>query len=482
MTTTRLRQVGYEHIPEMHLRMRGTHMWLTDWTPCRRPGAAGLSRRSADQAAVHCRDDTLPPMDRPAPSSARPWLLDPTVTFLNHGSFGSCPRPVLDVQAELREQMEREPVLFLDGQLERRLDDARQPLAAFVGAQPADLVFLPNATTGVNTVLRSLDLRPGDEILTTDHEYNACLNAIHDVTRAAGARAVVAQVPFPLRSADEVVDAMLAAATPRTRLAVFSHITSPTALVFPVERISAALGERGIEMLVDGAHAPGMVPVAIDQLAQMGVAYYTANCHKWLCAPKGAGFLWVRRDRQQSIRPLVISHAANSPRIDRSRFLEQADWTGTLDPTPYLAVPAALEFLAGLMPGGWPELIAANRRLALEARDLLAAELANDPPAPDEMIGAMAALPLPDGIDPPPPQLPPDVALGTAYSADPLHDTLFERYRIEVPVSTWPPFAQTDRPQLRLLRISAQAYNVLADYARLAQALQDLVPARVGGV
>lgn len=421
-------------------------------------------------------------MDRPAPSPATPWLLDPTITFLNHGSFGSCPRPVLDVQADLREQMEREPVQFLDAELERRLDDARQPLAAFVGAQPQDLVFLPNATTGVNTVLRSLDLSPGDEILTTDHEYNACLNAIQDVAQAAGARAVTAQVPFPLRSADEVTEAILAAVTPRTRLAVFSHITSPTGLVFPVERIAEALGGRGIEMLVDGAHAPGMVPLAIDQLAQMGVAYYTANCHKWLCAPKGGGFLWVRRDRQQSIRPLVISHAANSSRSDRSRFLEQADWTGTLDPTPYLAVPAALDLLANLLPGGWPELTATNRRLAIAARDLLSSTLATDPPAPDDMIGAMAALPLPEGIDPPPPHLPPDVAPGTAYAADPLHNTLFERYRIEVPVSTWPPFVQANRPRLRLLRISAQAYNVLADYARLAQALQDLVPARVGGV
>lgn len=424
-------------------------------------------------------DAILLAMDRPALASH--WTLDPTVTFLNHGSFGACPRSVLDVQAQLREQIEREPILFLDTQLERRLDDARQPLAAFVGAQPADLVFLPNATTGVNTVLRSLDLRPGDEILTDDHEYNACLNAVREVAAHAGAKAVIAQLPFPLRSADEVVEAMLAAVTPRTRLAVFSHVTSPTALVFPVDRIATALGERGIEMLVDGAHAPGMVPLAIDQLAEMGVAYYTANCHKWLCAPKGAGFLWVRRDRQPTIRPLVISHAANSPRADRSRFLEQADWTGTVDPTAYLAVPAAIEFLANLLPGGWPELMATNRRLALAARDLLTAGLATDPPAPDDMIGAMAALPLPEGIDPPPPEMPAGAPPDASYPADPLRDVLFERYRIEVPTSTWPPIPQTDRPRLRLLRISAQAYNGLADYARLAQALKDLVAVPVGG-
>ena len=230
----------------------------------------------------------------PAPSPRSDWLLDPDVTFLNHGTFGSCPRPVLELQTRLRDEIEREPLIFLDDELERRLDAARAPLAAFLGAQPPDVAFQPNATTGINTVLRSLELRPGDEILTTDHEYNACLNAARAVAAAAGASVVVARVPFPVGSPDEVVDAMTAAATTRTRLLMISHVTSPTALVFPIARIAAALAERGIETLVDGAHAPGMVPIDLDELGRAGVAYYAGNGHKWLCSPKGSGFLWVR--------------------------------------------------------------------------------------------------------------------------------------------------------------------------------------------
>jgi isopenicillin-N epimerase len=417
----------------------------------------------------------------PKPNLARHWLLDPDVTYLNHGSFGACPRPVLELQTELRERLEREPVRFLDDELEGRLDAARAALAAFIGAQPLDLVFLPNATTGVNTVLHSLELRPGDEILTTDHEYNACLNAVKATAAAAGATVVVARLPYPVGSPDEIVAAISAAATPRTRLALYSHVTSPTALVLPIERIAASLAERGIESLVDGAHAPGMVAIDLERLARVGVAWYTGNCHKWLCAPKGAGFLWVRADRQASIKPLVVSHAANSARTDRSYFVQAADWTGTIDPTPYLCVPAALDFVGSLLPTGWPGLMAANHRLVQAARSLLLRTLGPRPLAPEEMLGAMATVELPAGIEPPPPAIEAGTPAGTTYGADRLHDVLFERHHIEVPVFLWPPVAQADRPTLRLLRISAQVYNSLADYERLAQALRDLAGAPAGG-
>ena len=283
----------------------------------------------------------------------RYWPLDPDVTYLNHGSFGACPWPVLRVQDEWRARLEREPVQFMDTELEGQLDRARARLAEFLNADPDGLAFVANATTGVNTVLRSLEFAAGDEILTTDHEYNACLNTIRYVADRSGAAAVVANIPFPLESAQQVVDAIVERVTERTKLAVISHITSPTGLVFPAAQIVAALAQRGVDTLVDGAHTPGML--ALD-IGAINAAYYTGNAHKWLCTPKGAAFLHVRADRQERIRPLVISHGANSPRGDRSLYRLEADWGGTADPTAFLTIPAALDFMAGLLPGGWAEL------------------------------------------------------------------------------------------------------------------------------
>src|SRR5438477_4263646 len=224
-----------------------------------------------------------------------PWMLDEKTIFLNHGSFGSCPRPVLEYQRALRERMERQPIQFLARELEGLLDEARGELAQFLGAAAEDLVFVPNATAGVNTVLRSLRFERDDELLVTDHEYNACRNALDSVAQFWGARVTVARVPFPLRTEEEIVEAVLGAATPRTRLALLDHVTSQTGLVFPIERLVMGLAERGIDTVVDGAHAPGMLPL---DLRGIGAAYYTGNCHKWLCTPKGSGFLHVRRDRQ----------------------------------------------------------------------------------------------------------------------------------------------------------------------------------------
>ncbi len=382
------------------------------------------------------------------------WALDPSVTFLNHGSFGACPRPVLEEQQRLRARMERQPVQFFVRDLEPLLDAARAELAAFLGADADDLAFVPNVTAGFNTVLRSLRFAPGDELLTTDHTYNACRNAAEFATAAGGARVVVAAVPFPLDAAEQVVDAVLARVTPRTRLAVLDHVTSPTGLVFPIERLVRALADRGVDTLVDGAHAPGMLPLRI---ADVGAAYYTGNCHKWLCAPKGAGFLHVRRDRQAAVRPLSISHGANSPRTDRSRFRLEFDWVGTGDPTAYLCVPTALRTLGSLLPGGWPELRRRNRELALAARRRLCEALGVPPPAPDAMIGSLAAVPIPDGS--------PEASV-SPFDADPLQDLLLARHRIEVPVVPWP------RPPRRLVRVSVQAYNAAGDYDRLAEALR----------
>ena len=407
-------------------------------------GAAGTSAPRRDASAT----DT--------PTAAAPWPLDPAVVFLNHGSFGSCPQPVLDYQQALRARLERQPVQFFVRDLEGLLDEARAALGTFLGAPADDLAWVPNATTGVNAVLRSLPLEPGDELLVTDHEYNACRNALDFVAARAGAKVVVAPLPFPIAEADEAIDGFLARVTDRTRLALIDHVTSQTGLVLPIARIVAALRDRGVETLVDGAHAPGMLPL---DLAGLGAAWYTGNCHKWLCAPKGAGFLYVRPDLQSTVRPVTISHGANATRRDRSRFLLEFDWTGTGDPTAILAVPEALRFMGRLLPGGWPALRRHNRTLVLQGRDALGAALGLTAPCPDDMIGSLSSLPLPAGDGAPP---------GSALYTDPLQDRLLEDYAIEVPIVPWP------APPQRLLRISAQIYNRPEDYRRLADALQDL--------
>ena len=380
------------------------------------------------------------------------WLLDPSVIFLNHGSFGACPTEVLRHQAALRAEMEAEPVRFLSRELDDRLDAARQALATFIGADAEDLGFVTNATGGVNAVLRSLAFGPGDELLTTDHAYGACRNALDFVASRSGARVVIVQIPFPVASPDAIVEAVLTRVTPRTRLALLDHITSPTALVLPIERLVRELTGRGVEVVVDGAHAPGMVPL---DLRALGAAYYSGNCHKWLCAPKGSAFLWVRRDRQQDVRPLTISHGASVTRAERSRFRLEFDWTGTADPTAWLTVPRAIEYLGSLLPGGWPALMARNHELALEARRLVCRAAGTPPPCPDDMVGSLATIVLPDGPTR-------DIAW---RRPDPIQRRLFDGWGIEVPVMSWPAAPR------RLVRISAQLYNRIDHYATLADAL-----------
>jgi isopenicillin-N epimerase len=381
------------------------------------------------------------------------WLLDTNVTFLNHGSFGATPIEVLSKQDEYRTRLEREPVRFMVRELEPLLDAARAEVAAFVGADAEGVAFVQNATAGVNAVLRSLDLDRHDELLVTTHEYNGSRNALDFAASLSGAKVVCVDVPFPIESPEEVVKRVLAQVTERTRLLLIDHITSQTALILPVQRIVAELRERGIDTLIDGAHAPGMVPLDVRAI---GAAYYTGNFHKWVCAPKGAGFLYVTKNRRASVRPAIISHGANATRTDRSRYLLEFDWTGTYDPTAWLCVPEALRFMNGLVKGGWPEVMRRNHALALRARDLLCDRLGIAHPAPDDMLGAMAAFPMPDGT-----------ALDNSalYGGEPLQDALLEKYAIEVPVMPWP------YPPKRTLRVSCQLYNEIGEYERLGDAL-----------
>jgi len=397
--------------------------------------------------------DSIPPAKGTAPH-ATAWMLDPSIIMLNHGSFGACPRAVLEAQQRLRQQMERNPIAFLSRELEPLLDNSRQALADLLGADPQDVVFVRNVTEGVNSVLRSLRLTPGDDLLVTDHAYNACRNALDFVAGRVRAKVVVASVPLPVGSAEEVVERLTARVTGRTRLALLDHVTSPTAVIFPVESLVRELDRRGVDTLVDGAHAPGMLPLRLDRI---GAAYYTGNCHKWLCSPKGAAFLHVRRDRQDALHPPVISHGYNLRRPGRPRLHDEFDWTGTDDPTPWLCVAQAIRFVDGLLPGGIEALMRHNHELALLGQQVLCQRLGLVPSCPDEMLGSMAALRLPDDAD------------HRSYRIHPLQRRLSEQYGIEVPVYHWP------APPHRLVRISAQAYNSPAQYELLAEALASLL-------
>jgi isopenicillin-N epimerase len=384
--------------------------------------------------------------------SKRFWLLDRDITFLNHGSFGACPRHVLEVQAKVRSQLENEPLRFFNREWEPLLDASREKLAAFVGADVEDLVFVPNATTGVNAVLRSLSFQPGDELLTTNHEYNACRNALDFIASRTGAKVVVADIPFPVESPQQITAAILSKVSSKTRLALIDHITSQTGLIFPIQEIIQQLQAQGIDTLIDGAHAPGMLPL---NLREIGATYYTGNCHKWLCAPKGAAFLYVQRQKQPEIRPLAISHGANSPLTHKSRFQLEFDWTGTSDPTAYICVGEVIQFMGLLLPGGWDELMQRNHDLVLEGRQTICDALEVKPPCPDEMIGSMAVIPMPKVLE--------------SYNHTLLHDQLFDQHKIQAQVVPWVGMHRL------LLRISAQLYNSLEDYQYLAKVLQELV-------
>ena len=388
------------------------------------------------------------------------WLLEDGLAFLNHGSFGACPRVVMEEQSRLRAEMERNPVRFLWREIGERLDAARAELARFVGADAEELAFVPNATTAVNSVLRSLELQPGDELIATDHGYNACGNILAECARRTGAKVFTARIPFPIRGPEQAVAAILSAVTPRTRFVLVDHVTSPTALVLPVAEIIREVEPRGIAVFVDGAHAPGMLPLDLRALQP---SFYTGNLHKWVCAPRGAGFLFVRQDRQQGVHPATISHGYNTPREGRSQFHDEFDWQGTLDVTAWLTVPAAIRFGARLLPGGWPALMRHNHELALAARRLLCERLGIEPPCPDAMLGSMAALPLPGALQ----EKNPGESRAVIARFDPLQSALLEQHCIEVPIVRW------GAPARRWFRISAHAYNSPDEYERLADALTD---------
>jgi len=383
---------------------------------------------------------------------ARHFLLREDVTFLNHGSFGACPRPVFETYQAWQLELEREPVDFLGRRINDLMRVPREALAAELGTDTDNIVGLTNATTGLNIVAQSLDLKPGDQILTTDHEYSALEKTWAYVCRHTGAEIVVVKVPMPLVSEAQFTDTIIAGMTDRTRVLFLSHITSPTALVFPIERAVAEARRRGIWSVIDGAHTPGHIRLDLDAL---GADFYSGNCHKWLMTPKGSAFLHARPEVQGLLDPLVISHGwtktSKEPgargAFGNSPFVDEIEMQGTRDPSAWLSVPSALAFRR---EHGWEAVAAQCHALAQETARRLG-ELTGLAPlsAPEFCAPQMVAMPLPE--------------CDTAE----IHKMLFDVYRIEIPVFKW--------QDTCIARLSVQGYNTRAQMDRLLDALAELL-------
>ncbi len=375
------------------------------------------------------------------------FLLDPEVIFLNHGSFGACPRPVFEAYQRWQVELERQPVEFIGRRSKDLLATARQHLADYLGAERDEVVYFPNVTAALNAVARSLPLQDGDEILTTDHEYGALERTWTFVCEHKGAKLVIRELPLPLDDPEETVNAIWAGVTPRTRVLFLSHITSPTAVILPIEPLIKRARERGIWTVIDGAHAVGQVPLNLHNLQ---VDFYGGNCHKWLSAPKGAGFLYARKDLQDLItEPLVISWGWRPTDPGPSRFVDENERQATRDPAAYLAVPDAIAYQ---QERDWPAVRNECHELARLARDGILELSGEEPLTTDDprWFAQMAAMPLPPDTD-----------------VEQLKTLLYDEYRIEIPLGRW---------KRRTIRVSVQGYNTRSDIERLLNALHALLP------
>ena len=377
------------------------------------------------------------------------FLLDPTVHFLNHGSYGACPRPVFEVYQRWQRELERQPVEFLGRRITGLMAEARAALADLIGATADEVVYFPNPTTAVNMVARSLGLGPGDEVLTTDHEYGACDRTWRFLAGEHGFQYVRQHLPLPMTTAADFVETFWAGVTPRTRVIFISHITSATALVFPIEEVCRRARAAGLITLIDGAHAPGQIPLNV---AALDCDYYVGACHKWLCAPKGSAFLYAQRAAQPRLKPLVVSWGWESFNPSASQFVDHHEWQGTRDMAAFLATPAAIQFQA---EHDWATVRAECHELARQAQQRLNAFTGLAPTHPDspEWYRQMALVRLPLGADSP-------------LSPWEFQQRLYAEHRVEAPVTFWNDQA--------FLRVSVQGYNTQADVDALVDALAEL--------
>jgi isopenicillin-N epimerase len=374
------------------------------------------------------------------------FLLDPAVIFLNHGSFGACPKPVFEEYQRWQLELERQPVEFLGRRFNALLREARSALGDYLGAEADDLVYVANATVGLNIVARSLDLRPGDEVLTTDHEYGALDRTWRFLCAKHGAKYIRQPVRVPIRSVEEVIQAIWSGVTDRTRVLFISHITSPTAITFPIAPLIDRARQAGIISIVDGAHAPGQIDL---NLRELGADFYAGNLHKWLLAPKGSAFLYARKERQPLVEPLVVSWGWEAEKPGPSKFIDEQEWQGTRDIAAYLSVPAAIQFQRDQQ---WPQVREQCYAFVRYAREQVSALTGLPPLTPDEAqwFTQMSALPLPP------------------CDLEELKRRLYAEFKIEIPVINW--------NNRQFVRISIQGYNTRADVEALSEALRTLLP------
>ncbi|WP_240229971.1 aminotransferase class V-fold PLP-dependent enzyme [Devosia lacusdianchii] len=389
---------------------------------------------------------------------ARQFLLREDVVFLNHGSFGACPRPVFQAYQNWQLELEGQPVEFLGRRLSEFMRAPRVALAEELGTSPDNVAGVVNATAGLNIVAQSLDLKPGDQILTTDHEYSALEKTWAYVCRKTGAEVVVVDIPLPLTSEAQFTDTIVNAFTNRTKVLFLSHITSPTALLFPIERSIAAARERGIWSIIDGAHTPGHIKLDLDAI---GADFYSGNCHKWMMAPKGSAFLYARPELQGMLNPLVISHGwtkdSKEPgakgAFGNSPFIDEIEMQGTRDPAAWLAVAAALDYRK---ENDWWAISAHCQALAQDTARRLG-EITGLPPisSPEFSAPQMVSMPIPecDPVD--------------------IHDRLLERHNIEIPVLKW--------KDGHFVRVSVQGYNSKAQMDLLIEAVTELLDLKAAG-
>ena len=382
------------------------------------------------------------------------WSFDPDVIFLNHGSFGATPNLVMEEQNRIRAHLESDPVRFFEREAFDLMNEANDKLSDFLNADSDGMTFCQNATSGVNTVLRSLILNRGDEIIIPNHSYQACWNAIDFVASRWGAKVIVVDLPFRCESEEEIIEPLLGAITPRSVLAMIDTVTSPTGLRMPFEKLVSEFQSRGVDVLLDAAHGPGLVPM---DLIKLDAAWVTGNCHKWLCSPKGSAFLHIREDKKKETKPLTISHGHNADLSPQEKFRFEFDWQGTRDPSAILCIPKSIEVLQSMVSGGFDEIIEHNNTLALNARNLLCESLGTNPPTPNSMISAMATIDLPGTY-----------SGGADIMGDPLHNRLLDEFDIQVPVFPWP------NHKMRYIRISAYLYNTIEEYEYLAKTLQEI--------